>query len=158
MTIGFVGSGMPSSPADSSMMQDVSARSIPSDPEINMEDLLFDAKFARAHNESYRNSLDDTKLKEEWERNGISMGYWGSPVFDVRFYLDHHPFLRQKIGATNLVEAKNYFLQHYEDHVQTSSIFNWTVYNKQQHLVHLTPKQLFWYFYHVGFSEQTRAV
>jgi len=130
---------------------------VPKSDDINIRDLLFQEEFCRDKNAEYRD-LSSRQLLDEWNRNGISGGHWGSPIFDVKYYLDHHEELRKRIPANDFQAAAEYFVHHCEDPVQTSELFDWRIYNKMPDLVHYTPSQLFWHYYHIGSKQHIRAV
>jgi len=129
---------------------------IPPDDKINLRELLFDCAFCMKNNECY-SKMTPEQLKKEWDENGIRLGRWGSPIFDVKFYLQSHPRLRDMIGANNYEEAAEYFVNHCDEPVQTSPLFDWRIYQKNPQLVHLTPKQLFWDYYHNGYKQHIHA-
>jgi len=155
----------PEAPAPSSFI-----RNVPGDSEITVDDLLFRPDFCMENNEEYRSLRESAKdpeaakaayelIRKEWSGgNGIRNGRWGSPAFDVKFYLEANKSLQEKVGPNNFMGAVEYFLQHFDEPVQTSSKFYWQTYAKHPDLRHLTPKQLFWHFNHIGYDEKQRAV
>jgi len=130
---------------------------LPGDGDIDMKDLLFRADFCKSKNVEYQ-SMKDEQVKKEWDANGIRIGRWGSPVFNVVFYLQHHPKLKELIQGDNYVAATEYFLGHCNEPVQTSECFDWTIYQQNySDLKHLTPKQLFYHYYHEGYDMKREA-
>jgi len=131
---------------------------LPGDGDIDMRDLLFRADFCKENNVEYQ-SMNDDDMKKEWDKNGIRLGRWGSPVFSAKFYLEHNPKLREVIQGDNYIGATEYFLSHCNEPLQTSECFDWTIYQQNYpELKHLTPKQLFYHFYHDGYDKHKVGV
>jgi len=129
-----------------------SGATIPGDGEIDLRILLFRKDFARLNNPTYK-ELTDEQLEKEWEEHGIQNGAWGSPVFNVKFYSEQ---VRSKV--TDYTQAVEYFLKHFNEHIQTSEKFDWHVYRQNNpDLRRLTPKQLFYHFYMEGYDSGRRA-
>jgi len=127
---------------------------VPSDDEIDLRQLLFEPVFCSNNNDCYK-GMDKDLLKTEWEKNGIKNGNWGSPVFDVKYYLENSEIVRNAVAPGDYEGALNYFLYHCQEVPQTSKFFNFEVYREEYpDLRGYTPKQLFYHFFHRGYDEK----
>jgi len=138
------------------------SQSIPGDDKIGPKELLFEIEFWKEQIRKERGvsdeNIDDRKIEDEWDLNGIQNGRRGSPAFDVKFYLERNEQLRQRIAPGNYKAAVDYFLSHVEEPVQTSESFNWTVYRQHAEFRLLTPKQLFYHFNRFGYRQGIKAI
>ena len=134
---------------------------VPGDLEIQKKDIFFDLDFFKKQwlkEHPTVSSVDDRLIEEDWDKKGIQSGDWGSPAFNVKFYLEHHEKLRDRIAPDDYKAAADYFWEHVDDPVQTSENFNYVVYQQYPECRHLTPKQLFVHFNRIGFKHKVLAV
>lgn len=124
---------------------------VPGDDEIDLEELTFDYEFFCKKNPEYQGRERET-VRREW-RNLVKQGKWGSPVFDVRYYLENRKDLQDRLGPDNYLGAFEYFLGHCEEDARTSRMFSWVRYRKRYpDLASYTPKGCFWHFMHKGWK------
>ena len=122
---------------------------VPGDDEISLEELTFDFDFFCEKNPEYR-GREREAVRREWA-NLVGQGKWGSPVFDVKYYLETRKDLQDRLGPDNYKGAYEYFLGHCEEETPTSSMFSWARYRKRNlDLASYTPKGCFWHYMHKG--------
>lgn len=122
---------------------------VPGDDEIDLEELTFDFEFFCEKNPDYRGRGREA-VRREW-RNLVGQGMWGSPVFNVKYYLETRKDLQNRLGPDNYRGAYEYFLGHCEEDTPTSSMFSWARYRKAYpDLASYTPKGCFWHYMHKG--------
>lgn len=121
---------------------------VPGDDEIDLRELTFDFGFFCERYPEYRDRPQQA-VEAEWPRL-VKEGRWGSPVFDVKFYLEKRGDLQDSLGPDNYEGAYKHFLENCQEECPTSRMFDWVRYRKRYKLWTFTPKGCFWHYMHRG--------
>ncbi|MCA9735131.1 hypothetical protein KC799_23550 [candidate division KSB1 bacterium] len=84
---------------------------------------IFDEDYVRTS--QYYATVNGENPAHFWRTTGLTRGYQSSPAFDVSFYLNENPPVKNGIASSDYLGAVNHFIQHgLSEGLQSSPIFS----------------------------------